>query len=93
MGNDIVIEKIEEFVEIVKGKNISKLAFAEVNEHRPYQVKEKELEMQKLKKVDVLAYKDSIIYKCVVVDQDLDGLYNDLLSKGFDVKRQNRNLI
>ena len=93
MEREILLNSVDEFVKVIKDKDISKIAFAEVNEHRPYQVKDEKLELVKLKKVDLLSYKDSVIYKCVVENCDLDELYNDLLSKGFEVNRKSRNLI
>jgi hypothetical protein len=43
-------------------------------------------------RVELIAYKNSVIYKCAQKDIDRDALYDRLTAEGFDVTRRNRNI-
>jgi len=44
------------------------------------------------RKVDLLTYKESVIYKYSERSDDLNPLYERLVSEGFDVTRINKNI-
>ncbi len=92
MQREITVDSIEQFVSLLSENDISKIAFAETNEKRSVQVDPDHVRVVHVVKVDLLAYRDSVLYKCVVEDADLETINEYLVSKGFDVSRKNRNI-
>ncbi len=92
MAEEKKYNKIEDFIKEINGLNISKLAFSEINERRAEQTGNDMLEVIVLKKVDILAYSGSTIYKYSETGDRLEELFNLLTEKGFEVKRINRNI-
>jgi len=72
--------------------NISKIAFSEVKERRAEQTKADLLEVVVVREVDVISYKDSVIYKFSDKGEHLEALYEILVEQGFEVKRINKNI-
>ncbi len=83
---------LNEFISEMKKLNIEKIAFSEVNERRAEQTEEDLLEVVVIKEVTLKSYKDSIIFKYHEVTEDLNTIYENLISEGFDVKRINKNI-
>jgi hypothetical protein len=92
MSTEEKFSNFEDFIETMKKLNIKKIAFSEVNERRPEQTQENLLEVIVVRQVDILSYKDSIIYKFSDKGDHLESLYEALISEGFDVKRINKNI-
>jgi hypothetical protein len=91
MAGEKIFDSPEEFTAFLKNEEIDKLSFSEVCERRAVQTSDL-LEVIVVKKVDLLAYKNSTIYKCAIATDDLDGLYENLVSRGFEVNRKSRNI-
>lgn len=89
---EIVIEKLNDFTEQLKRLNITKIAFTEINEKRAEQVESNLLQVVDIIKLELLAYKDSTIYKCPLKDIDFEEINHMLESAGFEVTRRSRNI-
>lgn len=83
---------LDDFIREMKKLEIKKIAFSEVNERRAEQTKEDLLEVVVIKEVTLKSYRDSVIYKYYEKNDNLDALYDRLVSEGFDVKRINKNI-
>lgn len=83
---------LDEFISEMKKLDIRKIAFSEVNERRAEQTKEDLLEVVVIREVTLKSYKDSVIYKYFEKNEDLNSIYDRLVSEGFDVKRINNNI-
>lgn len=92
MAQEQIFTSLEEFIATVKSLGITKIAFSEVNERRPEQTAADLLEVVVFRKVDVLSYRDSVIYKYTERADDLTPIYERLVSEGFEVKRINKNI-
>ena len=88
-----LFEDLDSFVAEMKSLEIDKIAFAQTNERRAQQVTHETLEVVLLRKVELLAYRDAIIYKCVIEDVDLDETHCFLEGEGFEVSRSDRNIV
>ncbi|HOP27953.1 MAG TPA: hypothetical protein P5120_04440 [Spirochaetota bacterium] len=86
------LNTLNEFISEMKRLEVKKIAFSEVNERRAEQTKEDLLEVVVIKEVTLKSYKDSVIYKYFEKNDNLDSIYNRLLSEGFEVKRINKNI-
>lgn len=83
---------LDEFISAMKDLKIGKIAFSEVNERRAEQTKEDLLEVVVIREVTLKSYKDSVIYKYFQKSDDLNLIYDRLISEGFEVKRINNNI-
>jgi hypothetical protein len=92
MSGEERFNSLEDFIQAMKKLNIQKVAFSEVNERRPEQTKEDLLEVVVVREVDILSYKDSIIYKFSDKGDHLESLYQILVDEGFEVTRFNKNI-
>jgi hypothetical protein len=92
MQREIVYDTLESFLEGLKGQNIRKLAFSETSEKRAEQVEPGKLQVVHVDRVELIGYKESAIYKCVLKDVDHEGLFDQLTAAGFDVTRRSRNI-
>ena len=81
----------DEFTAFLKSTGIEKISFSEVCERRAVQNNDL-LEVVVVKKVDLLAYKNAVIYKCALATDELDELYQSLIVQGFEVNRKSRNI-
>lgn len=81
----------EEFTAFLKSAGIEKISFSEVCERRAVN-NDDLLEVVVVKKVDLLAYKNSVIYKCALTTDGLDELYQSIIAQGFEVNRKSRNI-
>ncbi len=93
MSKDIIFDSSDEFISAMKEMNIQKAAFSEVNERRAEHTENDMLEVIVVRKADIIAYKDSVIYKYSEKSDNLDELYNKLIDEGFEIKRINKNII
>lgn len=91
MTGEEIFDTPEEFTAFLKSAGITKVSFSEVCERRAVQNNDL-LEVVVVKKVDLLAYKKAVIYKCALVTDGLDELYQSLIVQGFEVKRKSRNI-
>lgn len=92
MQREIIFDKLEQFTGEMKRLNIKKLAFAEINEKRAIEVEPGKVQVVDVRILDILAYKDSTVYKCKIKDEDFDSIHEILLDEGFDIVRRNRNI-
>ena len=83
---------LDEFISEMKRLGVKKIAFSEVNERRAEQTKEDLLEVVVIKEVTLKSYKDSVIYKYFEKNENLNAIYDRLISEGFEVKRINNNI-
>ena len=92
MESEKLFSNIDDFRAELKHKNITKLVFAETKEYRAKQVEEGRLEcVMPIVRLELLAYKDAVLYKCSMKDVDLDAVYL-MLTEDFEVTRKNRNI-
>ena len=92
MSGEKKFNSLGDFIQAMKQLNITKVAFSEVNERRPEQTREDLLEVVVVRKVDIISYKDSIIYKFSDKGDHIESLYQLLINEGFEVKRFNKNI-
>lgn len=92
MAGEAVFTSEELFVKKLKELGIGKVACAEIDEKRALQTGENVLEVLPVKRVDLLAYRGSTIYKCVLENADHRSLYDRLESLGFEIKVRSRNI-
>jgi len=92
MSADQEFSTLDEFINEMKKMEIKKIAFSEVNERRAEQTKEDLLEVVVIREVTLKSYKGSVIYKYFEKNDNLDALYDRLVSEGFEVKRINKNI-
>lgn len=92
MSRDEIFSTLEEFMNALNKLNIKKVAFSEVKERRAEQTKVDLLEVVVVRKVDILSYKDAVIYKFSEQGEHIETLYDTLISRGFDVKRISKNI-
>ncbi|HNX25335.1 MAG TPA: hypothetical protein PKG60_14915 [Spirochaetota bacterium] len=92
MSKEKNFNTLDEFMNALKKLNITKVAFSEVKERRAEQTKVDLLEVVVVKKVDILSYKDSVIYKFSDKGEQLEALFETLVENGFDVKRISKNI-
>ena len=92
MSGEEIFNSLEEFIQAMKKMNITKIAFSEVNERRPEQTQENLLEVVVVREVDIISYKNSVIYKFSDKGEHLESLYQILINEGFEVKRINKNI-
>jgi hypothetical protein len=90
--SEIQFDLLGEFCAAIKREGITKLVCAEINEKRSVQTEPTVLIVRDVKQIDILAYKDSVIYKCSIADADFDATYMHLESNGFEITRRNRNI-
>lgn len=92
MSQTQIFTSVDDFIIKVKEIGITKIAFSEVNERRAEQTTENQLEVVVFRKVDLITYRNSVIYKYSERSDDLNPLYEKLVSEGFDVTRINKNI-
>lgn len=92
MSKEEKFTTIDEFINALKKLNVNKVAFSEVRERRAEQTREDLLEVVVVREVDVLSYKDSVIYKYSDKGDHIEDLYDRLIENGFEVKRINKNI-
>ena len=92
MSKEEIFTSVDEFTQKLKELGINKIAFSEVNERRAEQTTNDQIEVLVFRKVDLLSYRDSVIYKYSERSEDLNPLYERLVSEGFEVKRINKNI-
>lgn len=92
MSDEQIFTSVDDFIKKVKELGITKIAFSEVNERRVEQTTDSQIEVVVFRKVDLLTYKSSVVYKYSERSDDLDPLYEKLVTEGFEVKRINKNI-
>jgi len=92
MSGEKIFSTLEEFMNTLKKINISKVAFSEVKERRAEQTKVDLLEVVVVREVDILSYKDAVIYKYSDKGEHLESLYEKLIKEGFEVKKISKNI-
>lgn len=92
MQREIVFDRLDTFTRELHNQEINKVVFAEVKEKRAVQVEKNKLELQDIRKLDLLAYKSPTIYKCSLDNVNLDEVYKSLSEEGFDITRRSRNI-
>ncbi len=92
MQREISYDALESFIAGLRDSGIEKIAFGETSEKRPEQAEPGMLRLVDVERVELVAYRDSVIHKCVLNDVDRDGLFRRLTGEGFDVTRRSRNI-
>ncbi len=92
MQREIVYDTLESFVAALKDRSIVRISFSETCEKRAEQVEPGRLEVIHVDRVELIGYRDSIIYKCPLKNVDREALYQRLIEDGFDVTRRSRNI-
>ena len=92
MQREVMYDTLEAFLNGLKDHAIQKISFSETSEKRAEQVQPGTLHVVHVDKVELIAYKDSVIYKCTQKNIDRDALYDRLTAEGFDVTRRSRNI-
>ena len=92
MQREIVYDTLESYLEGLRDRSINKISFSETNEKRAEQVEPGKLQVMHVDRVELIAYKDAVIYKCALKDVDREELYDRLTADGFDVTRRSRNI-
>lgn len=92
MSDEQIFTSVDDFIKKVKELGITKIAFSEVNERRVEQTTDSQIEVVVFRKVDLLTYKSSVVYKYSERSDDLNPLYEKLVTEGFEVKRINKNI-
>jgi hypothetical protein len=92
MQREILYDSPDAFITGVRGSGITKIAFSETGEKRAEQVEPGKLQVIDVNRVELLAYRDSTIHKCVIKDTDRNALYERLAADGFEVTRRSRNI-
>lgn len=92
MSGEERFNSLDDFIQAMKKLNITKIAFSEVNERRPEQTQDDLLEVIVVRQVDIMSYKDSVIYKFSDKGDHIESLYGILIEEGFEVKRFNKNI-
>ena len=90
MVKEKIFEDINEFRDELRAQGITKIAFGQVNEQRAEQVELNKLEVVRVVRLELLAYKGDTLYKCVKRDVDLDTVYAMLCEDNFDVTRRSQ---
>ncbi len=92
MATEEKFNTLDEFMAAIKKLNLNKVAFSEVKERRAEQTREDLLEVVVVREVDILTYKDSVIYKFSDKGDHIETLFETLVENGFDVKRISKNI-
>ena len=92
MQREIKFDRVSDLIVELLSQEITRVAFSVANERRPRQINEKELTLNQTVILEILAYKNPTIYKCVLVDIDVDKIRDVFESQGFEVTRRNRNI-
>ncbi len=92
MQREIFFDYLEHFVSELRNLDIRKIALTEVNEKRAVQVEPDLIQVVDIVIVEILAYRDSTIYKCRLQDTDPDDVHSKLTDLGFEIIRRNRNI-
>lgn len=83
---------INDFIGKMKELGIKKIAIAERKEKTVVQPNVDMLELARIARTELLGYKDSVIYKCVLDNQPYHDLYIKLRENGFETLRRTRNI-
>jgi hypothetical protein len=92
MQREIVYDTLEAFLEGLKEQSIRKISFSEISEKRAEQVEPGKLQVIHVDRVELIGYKNSVIYKCALKNIDREELYSRLTAGGLDVTRRSRNI-
>ncbi|PKL39795.1 MAG: hypothetical protein CVV44_06120 [Spirochaetae bacterium HGW-Spirochaetae-1] len=92
MAGQKVYSELTTFISELKKNGIAKIVFAVTSEKRAEQVDQGKLEVVFVRKAEVLAYKNAMLYKCLTGDADIDSLQESLEKEGFEVTRTSRNI-
>ena len=93
MKNEIIYETVEQYIDALNFEHISSIAFSQTDEKRIVEINKNEYKVCDKISVELIAYKNAVIHKCIVADVKLQKLFDFLIDKGFAVKRFNRNIV
>lgn len=92
MQREMKFDRPEDLIAELEARGIVKVAFSVVKEKRPRQVDDAMLQLEDTVILDILAYRDSTIFKCVLERIDIDRMQELFTSRGFEVTRRSRNI-
>jgi hypothetical protein len=92
MQREIRFDQRESFISELKELGITRIVFAEVNEKRAVEVEPSKLQVSDVVELEILAYRDSTIYKYSTKNEDADRMYEYFTAEGFEILRRSRNI-
>ncbi len=94
MKPDLKFSNIEDFINALKEHGIHKAAFTLIDEKRAFEKAEREIEVLPLKRLEVLAYKDAVIFRYIQEgDVSFEKAYERLEREGFELVKRSRNIL
>ena len=92
MQREIKFDRVEDLITELNARGITKVAFSVINEKRPRQVSDNLLQVESTVKLEILAYRDSTIFKCALEQVDIDRVRDNFAALGFEITRRSRNI-
>jgi len=92
MQREIRYDNLAGMMAELSARGITKVVLAGTREKRLRRVEKELHSIENVRSVEVLAYHDSTIYKCLVEDGDLDSLRELFEANGFSATFRNRNI-
>ncbi len=87
-------DNIDEFIGVLLEKGIGKVAFTRIDEKRAVVTGGGMIEVIPCKKLEVLAYKNSVIYGYVDEgDVDFDEVFRRIKERGIEPVKRSRNIL
>jgi hypothetical protein len=92
MQREIKFDRVEDLIAELNARGITKVAFSVINEKRPRQVSDNLLQVESTVKLEILAYRDSTIFKCALEQVDIGQVEDTFAALGFEITRRSRNI-
>ena len=89
---DIRFDTLSGFIEAVKEAGIRDIAFAVTDEKRSIQKAEDIVEVERVRMAEILAYKNSALYRYTEAGDCFMAAEQILINAGLTVTRRNRNI-
>jgi hypothetical protein len=85
---------IDEFIRVLLEQGVSKAAFTQIDERRAIEKGRGEIQVVPYRKLEILAYKDSIIYSYVEEgDVDFERAFRKIEERGIEPVKRSRNIL
>ncbi len=92
MDNYKIKNNIDDYIHEVKKVNIDHVIVATTDEKRSCQIDTDNVQVIDVYKLELLAYKNSIIYKCMISDMSEDEVNSTLHAAGLSTDKRDRNI-
>lgn len=94
MAKEIVFESLVNFIETLKREQLQRLIFTMIDEKRSsHDITRDEVLVHHVKKAEILAYKESTIFKFIAFDSLCDRAEVELTEAGFELNKRDRNIV